>query len=46
MGDWAKAIKNKQPTWCYYGFNDSNKKFGKIYNYFGFCENVHNMVWQ
>ena len=34
MEDWAKAIKNKQATWCYYEFNDTNEKYGKIYNYF------------
>ncbi len=33
--EWAYAIENKEPAWCYYDNNSSNgSKFGKLYNWY------------
>jgi uncharacterized protein (TIGR02145 family) len=35
ISEWKKAAVNKQPAWCYYGYNpDNSQKFGKLYNWF------------
>ena len=35
--EWIKALKNKQPAWCYYDNDPSNgEKYGKLYNQFVF----------
>jgi len=34
IDEWVTSGKNKQPAWCYYENNSTNKKFGKIYNYY------------
>lgn len=33
--DWEKAVKNKQPIWCYYDFDEANKDlYGVYYNWY------------
>jgi uncharacterized protein (TIGR02145 family) len=33
--EWQKAIEDKQPAWCYYGYSVANGvKYGKLYNWF------------
>jgi uncharacterized protein (TIGR02145 family) len=33
--EWAKAIENQQPAWCYYDNNPENgDKYGKLYNWY------------
>jgi uncharacterized protein (TIGR02145 family) len=32
---WADAVKNKQPAWCYYDNDPTNgEKYGKLYNWY------------
>jgi uncharacterized protein (TIGR02145 family) len=32
--EWQKAGENKQPAWCYYNYDVTNMKFGKLYNWY------------
>ncbi len=33
--EWYKAVKNKQPAWCYYENDPANgAKYGKLYNWY------------
>jgi uncharacterized protein (TIGR02145 family) len=33
--EWVKAIRSKQPAWCYYNNDSSNgEKYGKLYNWY------------
>jgi uncharacterized protein (TIGR02145 family) len=32
--DWLDANKKKKAAWCYYNFDVTNEKFGKLYNWY------------
>ena len=32
--EWIQAGENKQPAWCYYNNDSSNRKYGKLYNWY------------
>ena len=32
--EWKKAIADKKPAWCYYKFDNTNRVYGKLYNFF------------
>jgi uncharacterized protein (TIGR02145 family) len=32
--EWNIASSNKQPSWCYYGFDPNNEFCGKLYNFY------------
>ncbi|WP_018345081.1 fibrobacter succinogenes major paralogous domain-containing protein [Cytophaga aurantiaca] len=42
LDEWNKAIKNKQPAWCYYNNNPENERlFGKLYNLYAVTDPRH-----
>ena len=32
--EWVRAARSKQPAWCYYENDTTNKKYGKLYNWY------------
>lgn len=37
--EWNDALRNKQPAWCYYGFDAGNGAvYGKIYNFYAIID--------
>ena len=32
--EWIEANKKKKPVWCYYEFDATNEKYGKLYNWY------------
>jgi uncharacterized protein (TIGR02145 family) len=32
--EWKMAGENKQPIWCFHGYNSKNEKFGRLYNWY------------
>lgn len=34
MNEWKDYREKEEPAWCYYNFENKNKRFGKIYNWY------------